>query len=151
MTPRLLLICAKQATAHPGSMKFSIVILGAPYTDQAAETAYRFAAATLARGHSIYRLFFYHDGVHNASELLTLPQDELQPARRWRELIQEHQLDAVVCIAAALRRGVLNDTEARRFDKPAHNLGEGIKLAGLGELLDAAHMSDRLITFGATS
>ena len=68
-------------------MKFSIVILGAPYTDQAAETAYRFAAATLARGHSIYRLFFYHDGVHNASELLTLPQDELQPARRWRDLI----------------------------------------------------------------
>lgn len=132
-------------------MKFSIVILGAPYTDQAAETAYRFAAATLARGHSIYRLFFYHDGVHNASELLTLPQDELQPARRWRELIQEHQLDAVVCIAAALRRGVLNDTEARRFDKPANNLGEGIKLAGLGELLDAARMSDRLITFGATS
>lgn len=151
MTPRLLLRCSKEATANPGSMKFSIVILGAPYTDQAAETAYRFAAATLARGHSIYRLFFYHDGVHNASELLTLPQDELAPAQRWRELIEEHRLEAVVCIAAALRRGVLNETEARRFDKATHNLGDGFKLAGLGELLGAASVSDRLITFGPTA
>ena len=132
-------------------MKFSLVILGAPYTDQAAETAYRFAVATLARGHTIQRLFFYHDGVHNASDLLTLPQDELQPAQRWRDLIERHHLDAVVCIAAALRRGVLDDREARRFGKTAHNLGNGIRLAGLGELLDAARASDRLVTFGPTS
>ncbi len=132
-------------------MKFSIIILGAPYTDEAAETAFRFAQATLKKDHEIYRLFFYHDGVHNASSLMTLPQDEVQPTSRWQQLIEEHQLDAVVCIASALRRGILNKGEARRFSKPADNLLAGFKLAGLGELVDAALQSDKLITFGPCS
>ena len=132
-------------------MKFSIVILGAPYTGEAAETAFRFAQAVLAKNHSIYRLFFYHDGVHNASSLITLPQDEVQPTQRWQGLIEEYQLDAVVCIASALRRGVINETEAKRFSKPASNLSPGFSISGLGELIDAAQQSDRLITFGPSS
>ena len=136
---------------HTIQMKFSIVILGAPYTGEAAETAYRFAQAVLEKNHEIYRLFFYHEGVHNASSLLTLPQDEVQPAQRWQELIDQYQLDAVVCIASALRRGVLNETEAKRFSKPASNLMPDFAISGLGELIDAALQSDRLITFGASS
>jgi tRNA 2-thiouridine synthesizing protein D len=132
-------------------MKFSIVILGAPYTGEAAETAFRFVQAVLAKNHEIYRLFFYHDGVHNASSLITLPQDETQPTQRWQELIDQHKLDAIVCIASALRRGVLNETEAKRFSKPASNLMPGFTVAGLGELIDASLQSDRLITFGPSS
>ena len=132
-------------------MKFSIIILGAPYTSEAADTAFRFARAVLAKNHEIYRLFFYHDGVHNASSLITLPQDEVQPVERWQALIEEYQLDAVVCIASALRRGVLNNTEAKRFSKPASNLNPGFSISGLGDLIDAALQSDRLITFGPSS
>ncbi len=132
-------------------MKFTLVILGSPYTDQSAETAFRFAQAVLEKNHHIYRLFFYHDGVHNASSFLSLPQDEIQPSQRWRQLIDKHQLEAVVCIASALRRGVLNETEAKRFAKPGSNLTPGFKLSGLGDLIDAALRSDRLITFGPSS
>ena len=132
-------------------MKFTIVILGSPYTDEAAETAYRFCRAVLEKHHNIYRLFFYHDGVHNASSLLTLPQDEVQPSQRWRLLIDEYGLDAVACIASALRRGVINKAEAERFAKPADNLMPGFELSGLGQLIDAAQNSDRLMTFGPSS
>ena len=130
-------------------MKYSLAIYGAPYSSQAADSAYRFAEAAIARGHSIYRLFFYLDGVHNASSLATPPQDETDIPARWRELIQSHQIDAVVCIAAGLRRGILDQVEQQRYEKAAHNLNQGFTLSGLGQLVDAATHSDRLITFGA--
>lgn len=130
-------------------MKYSLAIYGAPYSNQAADSAYNFAQAAIARGHSIYRLFFYLDGVHNASNLATPPQDENDIPARWRELIQTNNIDAVVCIAAGLRRGVLDQVEQERYEKSGNNLSNGFTLSGLGQLIDAGTHSDRLITFGA--
>ncbi|MEZ5524113.1 MAG: sulfurtransferase complex subunit TusD [Pseudomonadales bacterium] len=130
-------------------MKYSLAIYGAPYASQAADTALNFANAALSRGHKIYRLFFYLDGVHNASNLATPPQDENDIPARWREFIEAHQIDAVVCIAAGLRRGVLDEVEQARYEKTGNNLGKGFTLSGLGQLVDAATHSDRLISFGA--
>jgi len=127
-------------------MKYCLAIYGAPYSSQA---AFSFAEAAIARGHEIYRLFFYLDGVHNATSLATPPQDENDIPARWRELIQSHNIDAVVCIAAGLRRGVLDEVEQQRYEKTGHNLSEGFTLSGLGQLIDAGTHSDRLITFGA--
>jgi tRNA 2-thiouridine synthesizing protein D len=42
---------------------------------------------------------------------------------------------------------MLSASEARRLEKPGHNLAAGFELAGLGQLTDAAAHSDRLITF----
>ena len=130
-------------------MIFSLLVYAAPHSQQAAESAYRFAVATLAQGHSIHRVFFYGDGVHNASALAAPPQDEQNLPARWQILAQAHGLDLVVCIAAAVRRGVLDSHEARRHEKPGHNLRDGFELSGLGQLAEAAIASDRLITFGA--
>lgn len=130
-------------------MNYSLAIYGAPYSSQAADTAYNFAQAAVARGHKIYRLFFYLDGVHNASNLATPPQDENDIPARWRELIQTNNIDAVVCIAAGLRRGVLDKVEQERYEKSGNNLSDGFTLSGLGQLIDAGTHSDRLITFGA--
>ena len=60
----------------------------------------------------------------------------------------EHNLDAVVCIAAALRRGVLNGEEAQRYARASHNLEAPWELSGLGQLHEAAQDADRLICFG---
>jgi tRNA 2-thiouridine synthesizing protein D len=130
-------------------MNFSLAIHGAPFTSAAAETAYRFTVAVLDEGHAIYRLFFYHDGVHNASMLAVLPTDENSLTARWQALISTHRLDAVACIAAATRRGILNCEEAKRLEKSAANLAPEFRLGGLGELVDATIHSDRLITFGS--
>lgn len=128
-------------------MKFAIALF-APAHAPSSRRALRFAQATLDGGHEIVRLFFYQDGVHSASGNVVSPQDELELPREWREFVQQHQLDAVVCIAAALRRGVLNEEEAQRYGKPAANLGAPWELSGLGQLHEAAQLADRLISFG---
>jgi tRNA 2-thiouridine synthesizing protein D len=130
-------------------MRYSLAIYGAPYSSQAAETAFSFAEAAIARGHEIYRLFFYLDGVHNATSLAAPPQNETDIPARWRELVQTHHIDAVVCIAAGLRRGILDEVEQQRYEKTGSNLSQGFTLSGLGQLIDAGTNSDRLITFGA--
>ncbi len=129
-------------------MDYTIAIYGAPYSSQAPDTAYNFVQALLARGHNVYRLFFYMDGVHNATNLSTPPQDEPNIPQRWAELIRDHQIDAVVCVAAALRRGLLDSGEASRYEQAASNVNEPFTLSGLGQLIEAGIESDRLITFG---
>ena len=128
-------------------MKFAIALF-APAHAPSSRRALRFAQAALDGGHEIVRLFFYQNGVHSASGNVVSPQDELDLPREWREFVQQHQLDAVVCIAAALRRGVLNAEEAQRYGKPAANLEAPWELSGLGQLHEAAQTADRLLCFG---
>ncbi|WP_370280788.1 sulfurtransferase complex subunit TusD [Pontibacterium sp.] len=130
-------------------MKFSIVVQAAPYSCQSAETAYRFAKTLLDKGHDLHRVFFYGDGVHTGSALASPPQDEPNIPANWQALAADHDLDLVVCIAAAVRRGVLDDKEAGRYSKSGSNLADGFELSGLGQLADAIAQSDRVVTFGA--
>lgn len=129
-------------------MIFSLAIYSAPYSSQASYTAYQFAVAALRQGHTLYRIFFYQDGVHNATSLATPPQDEFNLQQAWQRLAKDHNLDLVVCIAAALRRGLLDQGEAKRYDKPSHNIAQEFTISGLGQLVEAAVISDRLISFG---
>ncbi|VVO38054.1 sulfurtransferase complex subunit TusD [Pseudomonas fluorescens] len=128
-------------------MKFAIALFSAAHAPSS-RRALLFAQAALAGGHQIVRLFFYQDGVYNAQDTSVTPQDELDLARQWRAFVTEHQLDGVVCIAAALRRGVLNEEEARRYQRSAVNLSVPWELSGLGQLHDAVQAADRLMCFG---
>lgn len=128
-------------------MKFAIAVFS-PAHAPSSRRALRFAQAALAGGHEIVRLFFYQDGAHSASANVVAPQDETDIAAQWRDFVSEQQLDAVVCIAAALRRGVLNDEEANRYQRPAANLPAPWELSGLGQLHEAAQLADRLVCFG---
>ncbi|KQQ63240.1 sulfurtransferase [Pseudomonas putida] len=128
-------------------MKFAIAVYS-PAHSPASRRALLFAQAVLAQGHQLLRVFFYQDGVHTASSNVVTAQDESDTAAQWRAFIIEHQVDAVVCIAAALRRGVLNEEEARRYQRPAANLTEPWQLSGLGQLHEAAQQADRLVSFG---
>ena len=130
-------------------MKLSVVVLGAPYNSQASYSAYRYTKAALDLGYLVQRVFFYQDGVHTSTTLATIPQDEFDLYRAWQTLQIESGLDCVTCIAAAARRGLINDAEAKRHNRPAHNLAEGFDLSGLGQLIEAAAISDKVITFGA--
>lgn len=127
-------------------MQFTLILSAAPH-DPATRRALCFAQALLAAGHSIARVFFYQDAVQIASRLIVCPQDEQDVAARWQALVRDQQLDAVVCIAAALRRGVLDAPEAARYGRDADNLAEGFVLSGLGQLHEALQGSDRLLHF----
>ncbi|MDC6662926.1 sulfurtransferase complex subunit TusD, partial [Leclercia adecarboxylata] len=108
-------------------MKFVIALFAPPHSP-AARPALRFAEAVLAGGHEIVRLFFYQDGVHSASANVVAAQDELDVAAEWSRFVSANQPDGVVCIAAGLRRGVLDAGEAQRYQRPAANLAAGWEL-----------------------
>ncbi len=129
-------------------MKFGILVNEGPYNHQAADSAYQFAKAAIEAGHEIFRVFFYHDGVNNATRLAVPPQDDRNVTANWQALQKENDLDLVVCIAAAQRRGILDADEAARQGKDANNIAEGFRISGLGQLIEAGVQADRLVVFG---
>ena len=129
-------------------MKFGIVINEGPYTHQASDSALHFVKAALNKGHEIFRVFFYHDGVNNGTSLGVPPQDDRNLSNEWSELAEKHELDLVVCVAAAQRRGMLDEDEMKRHGKTSNNLANGFRISGLGQLIEAGIQSDRLVTFG---
>ncbi len=118
-------------------MKFGILVNEGPYQHQASDTAYQFCKAVLAKGWQVQRVFFYHDGVNNATKLTEPPQDDRNIVQRWSRLAEEHDIDLVVCVAAALRRGIRED-----------NLAPGFRISGLGQLVESGIQADRLVVFG---
>jgi len=118
-------------------MKFGILVNEGPYQHQASDSAYQFAMAVLAKGHEIYRVFFYNDGVNNANKLVEPPQDDRNITQQWSKLAADHGIDLVVCVAAALRRGIKDEI-----------LAPGFRISGLGQLVEAGIEADRLVVFG---
>ncbi len=129
-------------------MKFGILVNEGPYTHQSSDSAYHFTKAALEKGHEIFRVFFYHDGVNNGTRLGVPPQDDRNITKQWSELGEQYDLDLVVCIAAAQRRGLLDADEAKRHGKDADNIAPGFHISGLGQLIEAGIQSDRLVVFG---
>lgn len=129
-------------------MKFAIQVNEGPYQHQAADTAYQFTKTALEKGHEVFRVFFYHDGVNNGTRLTTPPQDDRHITNRWMDLAEKYDLDMVVCVAAAQRRGVVDDDEAKRQGKDATNIAPRFRISGLGQLIEAGIQADRLMVFG---
>jgi tRNA 2-thiouridine synthesizing protein D len=129
-------------------MIYSLLVMSSPASGQCALTAARFARAVLARGHSIRRVFFLDAGTTNGSAAAIFPQDETDRLQPWVELAEQHGVELILCIASALKYGMLDDTEARRHEKSAATVHSAFTISGLGQLVDAAATVDRLVTFG---
>jgi len=129
-------------------MKLSIQINEGPYNHEASNSALNFTRAALEAGHEIFRVFFYHDGVNNGTRYTTPPQDDRNMVASWTALAKEKNLDLVVCVAAAQRRGIVDEGEQQRNGKDGNNIAEGFRISGLGQLIEAGIQSDRLIVFG---
>ncbi|GAB3107334.1 sulfurtransferase complex subunit TusD [Aestuariicella hydrocarbonica] len=124
------------------------------------QTALHFAKTLLAHGHSLYRVFFYGDGVHQAflpdsnapgAAAYSAPGTHAAPhghtGKQWSDLSKQHQLDLVVCVSAALKRGLISEEEGQHPEQACLRLLPGFQISGLGQLTDAAIHSDRTITF----
>ncbi len=129
-------------------MKFSIQVNEGPYQHQATDSAYQFTKSVLEKGHEVFRVFFYHDGVNNGTKLTTPPQDDRNIVNRWSALGEKYDLDMVVCVAAAQRRGIVDEGEMKRNGKDAENIAPGFRISGLGQLIEAGIQADRLVVFG---
>jgi tRNA 2-thiouridine synthesizing protein D len=129
-------------------MKLAVMVNEGPYQHQSSDSAYQFTKAALDKGHEISRVFFYHDGVNNGTRYGVPPQDDRNITQLWSELSKKHNLDLVVCVAAAQRRGILDADEAKRHGKSGDNIADGFRISGLGQLIEAGIQADRLVVFG---
>ena len=93
-----------------------------------------FARAAATGGHAIGRVFFYKDAVAVANRFAS---DEQNLQKGWANLAAEARFELAVCIAAAARRGIVEDT----------SLADGFAIVGLGQLIEAMEESDRLVCF----
>ena len=80
--------------------------------------------------------------------MATPPQDDRHIPNRWSELAKENNIDLVLCVAAAKRRGMVDPDEMKRNNKDADNIAEKFRISGLGQLIEAGIQAERLITFG---
>lgn len=129
-------------------MKISVQVSEGPYNHEASVTAINYVKAAVEAGHDIFRVFFYHDGVNNGTNFATPPQDDMNIQKTWSELAAAHDIDLVVCVAAAQRRGIVDEGEMTRNKKDGMNIMDGFRISGLGQLIEAGIESDRLVTFG---
>lgn len=127
--------------------KFIIQVNGAAYSSSASYNAYQFSRAALESGHEIIRVFFYQDGVFNTSGLNSPASDEFDLTRSWIELSEQYRLELVSCVSAALRRGIISETEARENQVSHWNMQAPFTMAGLGELVTGLESADRLVSF----
>ena len=118
-------------------MKIGILVNEGPFTHQASDSAYQFTKAAIEKGHKIDRVFFYNDGVNNANKLSEPQSDDRNVVKLWSNMAQEHKVDLVVCVAAALRRGIKDEI-----------LADGFRISGLGQLIEMGILADRVVVFG---
>lgn len=129
------------------SLRYTLVVNGPIYGSQASRSAYAFALALLESPHTLSSVFFYQDGVSNASQLTVPANDEFDLAKGWQELAEQQGVILETCVAASLRRGMVSQSEAEQHDLVGSNLSDAFSQAGLGSLAQALLTQDRVVQF----
>lgn len=129
------------------SATFALSLSGAPFSSLAPLSAFRFAQAALAQGHTIQQVFLYQDGIYLASRFSNLPADELNLTLAWQELAQAANFPLYVCIAGAVKRGLLSAEEAERQGLLCASLATGYQLASLADLATSISSATRSLHF----
>ena len=92
-------------------------------------------------------VFFYQEGVLNASQFVSPASDEINLPDFWAKLATQYQFPLEVCVSASLRRGIVNQTEAQQLSLGQYNLKAPFVLSGLGQLAELSASADRLVQF----
>jgi tRNA 2-thiouridine synthesizing protein D len=104
------------------------------------------AAATLNA--AIEQVFFYQNAVLIAAVGIRARTPSENLAARWLELSDRLHVPLRVCQSAAMRRGVISDSEADVRHLPRGNWQRGFEEASLADLSEAcARPNTKLIQF----
>lgn len=96
-------------------------------------------------------VFFYQNGVLNASQNLSMPNDELQAITQWKTLHTTYNVPLHLCITAGEKRGLSDEiTQENHLNIPEKlvtqsNICEEFTVSGLGELVELTTRADRFI------
>lgn len=122
-------------------LNYTILVMGPAYGTQSSSCAYQFCQSLIDNSsHHIQSIFFYADGTLNANDFVNPANDEFAIVTAWQQFSETYHIPLFVCIAAAQRRGVVNQS-------PHNNVGSLFQCVGLGELSDSIANSDRVIQF----
>lgn len=127
--------------------KFTIVVNSGPMSSGVI-SALNFAKAVIDQGYELSQVFFHQDGVYCCSSLLTPMTDEINVYQQYKQLAEVHDVTLNVCVASALRRGIITTEEAKNNNHSAHNLVKPFNLVGLGQLAKDFNSSHQIIRFG---
>jgi tRNA 2-thiouridine synthesizing protein D len=129
-------------------MQYALLITGSPYQTKACHSALRFIKAALSEyPNSIKGVFFYEDAVLIGNKIAQPPRDEINLTQAWQEIAQQYKIPLYLCIAAAVRRGIISDSESHRYELEQHTLADCFQLEGLGTLVELMNTTDKIIQF----
>lgn len=126
---------------------FTLLVTSAPFSEQNAYSAYRFALAAVQAKHTVNGIFFYQGGTLNGSSLQLTPSNEFDLHVAWKNLAKEYKVPLMVCVSAASKRGITTAQDAQDSDNPHFSLTVPFESVGLGELAVLMKSSDRLVQF----
>lgn len=126
---------------------FTLLVTSAPFSQQSAYSAYRFALAAAQSNHKVLGVFFYQSGTLAGNDLQITPTNEFDLFQAWKDLSRDYQIPLMVCVSAASKRGVISQEDATEADKKHISLSYPFESVGLGELASLINNSDRLIQF----
>ncbi len=132
---------------NQSSRKLVIQVNRPAYGHNNSFQALSFAKAAIEQGHQILSVFFYKDGVLSTNQLNSPASDEFDLTQAWQDFGSSNQVPLINCVSAALRRGVLSETEANENQQVHWNLSSPFIMGGLGELVTNIEQADRVICF----
>ncbi|WP_334020754.1 sulfurtransferase complex subunit TusD [Alteromonas sp. S015] len=127
--------------------EYSILITSSPFQGDTALRALAFVQGVIDNGDVINNIFFYSDGVHHTNNLMLNTGDELFALDSWKALANTHNVKLLVCITAAVKRGIVSELEAKENGLAHANLTAPFEQAGLGAFFTALHKCNRLVQF----
>lgn len=126
---------------------YSLLITHSPFEITKTVAAQAFASELIAQGQTLKNIFFYGEGTHHANALVQLPSDEYQWHHRWQRIQTMAQCSLLVCVTAAVKRGLLSEIEANEAGIDMATITSPFEQAGLGEFFTQLHECDQLVQF----
>ena len=127
--------------------EYSVLITTSPFHGDSAMRALAFIEGAIANGDTINNIFFYGDGVYHTNNLMLQTSDSHFAHGDWKQLATNHDIQLLVCITAAVKRGIVSQQEAHENGIGFANLHAPFEQAGLGEFFTALHECKRLVQF----
>ena len=128
--------------------KYCILVSASPLKTQAHLSAIRFVEALCSQQIPIANVFFYQDAVLVANKLSTPPSDEPQIRESWVKLAKKSGFELQTCVAASLRRGMLDKQLTDEYQQVAPTVNSDFVMSGLGQLASAmSDINKKLIHF----
>ncbi|TDO98912.1 tRNA 2-thiouridine synthesizing protein D [Marinomonas balearica] len=129
-------------------MKYALLVTGHPTQSKACHSALAFAKCIHAHPeHELLGIFFYEESVAVANCFANPPRDEYNLLAQWEDFHKTATCPLYICIAAGIRRGILNEAESKRHELDGQNCSNSFQLEGLGTWVELNSQADKVVQF----